>query len=81
MQAYEGYFERGRFVPLGVVKIPERKRTIITVLDEPVHSDAASDDVNRRLKALDELDAMVDASADEEVPLFERANLHREVEL
>ena len=58
MQAYEGYFERGGFVPLGVVKILERKRTIITVLDEPAHSDATSDGVNMRLKALDELDVI-----------------------
>jgi len=37
MQAYEGYFENGSFYPIGITKrIPERKRTIITVLDEPV---------------------------------------------
>ena len=36
-QAYEGYFENGRFHTAGrTVAIPERKRVYITVLDEPV---------------------------------------------
>ena len=35
MQAYEGYFENGRFYSKGsVIKFPERKKTIINVLDE-----------------------------------------------
>ena len=36
MQAYEGYFENGRFYTAGkAINIPERKRVFITILDEP----------------------------------------------
>ncbi len=36
-QAYEGYFENGNFYTSGqAIRIPERKRVYITVLDEPV---------------------------------------------
>lgn len=76
MQAYEGYFDRGRFIPLGTISIPERKRAIVTILDEPV-----SDDAERRLEELDKLISLVDASSHEEVPQFERSKLHREAEL
>ncbi|MDR1736738.1 MAG: hypothetical protein LBR85_07735 [Oscillospiraceae bacterium] len=34
--AYVGYFDNGRFYSSGqIVKIPEQRRVIITVLDEP----------------------------------------------
>ncbi|MCL1823696.1 MAG: DUF2281 domain-containing protein [Oscillospiraceae bacterium] len=37
MQVYEGYFENGSFHPIGnVLSIPEHKRVIVTILDEPV---------------------------------------------
>jgi len=37
MQAYEGYIENGKFYPIDqIIRVPERKRAIITVLDEPV---------------------------------------------
>jgi hypothetical protein len=32
----EGYFEAGRFITDTPVHIPERKKTIVTVLDETV---------------------------------------------
>ena len=36
MQAYEGYMENGQFFPAGQpVKMPGRRRVILTVLDEP----------------------------------------------
>jgi len=36
-QAYEGYFENGQFHTAGqAIRIPERKRVFLTVLDEPV---------------------------------------------
>ena len=44
MQAYEGYLEQGRFIPLVEAVIPEGCRVIVTVLDE------SPDDVNRRQK-------------------------------
>ena len=36
LQAYEGYFENGRFYPIEPVSIQDRRRVIVTVLDEPV---------------------------------------------
>ena len=40
MQSFQGYFEAGQFIPLDAVKIPERRRVILTVLDEPVPTGA-----------------------------------------
>ena len=36
MLAFQGYFQSGRFVTDTPVQIPERKKTIVTVLDENV---------------------------------------------
>jgi hypothetical protein len=37
-QVYEGYFENGNFYTAGkIIRIPERQRVYITVLDEPVY--------------------------------------------
>jgi leucyl aminopeptidase (aminopeptidase T) len=41
MLALQGYFQEGRFVTDTFVQIPERKRAIVTVLDEDV--DGAKD--------------------------------------
>lgn len=35
----EGYFEAGRFVADTPIQIPERRKTIVTVLDETVNRD------------------------------------------
>ena len=36
-QAYEGYFKNGLFYTAGRnIRIPERRRAIITILDEPM---------------------------------------------
>jgi hypothetical protein len=35
--AVEGYFEAGRFIADTPVHIPERRKTIVTVLDEVVN--------------------------------------------
>jgi hypothetical protein len=39
MLAFQGYFQSGRFVTDFPVQIPERKKTIVTVLDESVDED------------------------------------------
>jgi len=40
IQAYEGYWENGKFFPIGnVSSTPERKKAILTVLDELVTVD------------------------------------------
>ncbi|MCL2600229.1 MAG: hypothetical protein FWD88_03510 [Treponema sp.] len=70
MQAYEGYFQGGRFYTVGVpVRIPEHRRIILTVLDEPVRDENTA----HRLAAIDRFLTAIDAS-DEEVPDFERVN-------
>jgi len=77
MQAYQGYFENGQFVSLDTVKIPERKRTILTVLDEPIKEHLE----NEQLIALQELFDTINAS-DEEIPeTFERVKFLRPVDL
>ena len=37
LQAYEGYFENGQFYPIGPASIQDRRRVIVTVLDEPMN--------------------------------------------
>ena len=46
MQAYEGYFEDGRFYIAGEtthIKIKGRRRAFITILDEPMKKNTASE--------------------------------------
>jgi len=51
-QAYEGYFENGQFYAAGnVVRIPERRKVFVTVLDELIQK--------KPLEWLDELERMV----------------------
>jgi len=76
MQAYEGYFQDGRFYAAGTaVRIPERRRIILTVLDEPARDENAA----LRLDAIGKFLESIDAS-DEEVPDFERIKF-RDVEI
>ncbi|MDR2088963.1 MAG: hypothetical protein LBP73_06380 [Clostridiales Family XIII bacterium] len=45
MQAIEGYFDNGRFFAIGrAMPVPERRRVIITVLDEPIQQSKNADD-------------------------------------
>jgi hypothetical protein len=39
MLTFQGYFQSGRFLTDTPVQIPERKKTIVTVLDENVDED------------------------------------------
>ena len=66
MQAYEAYYSKGRFVPLGIGKLPEGTRAIITVLNEPARI------IEERLKEFDALVADIHAAADEEMPEIKR---------
>jgi len=37
LQAYEGYFEKGRFYPIGAsLSVQGRRRAILTMLDDPL---------------------------------------------
>jgi hypothetical protein len=77
MQTYEGYYEEGRFYPIGQMSgLSGRRRVLITILDEPEHDNATA----RRLSAIDGFFAAIDAS-EEDVPEFERVRFNREVDL
>ena len=55
-QAYEGYFENGRFYTAGrVISIPERRRVTITVMDEPVDAGNAKEKEIAFWEAFDQL--------------------------
>jgi hypothetical protein len=43
MLAVQGYFEAGRFITDTSIQIPERKRTIVTVLDEGIDETKGQD--------------------------------------
>jgi len=74
MQAYEAYYRNGKFVPLGLDKLPEGTRAIITVLNEtPL-------DIKERLKEFDAIMQAIEDAADEEMPPIEPIRL-REVEI
>ena len=74
MQAYEAYYSKGRFVPLGMGKLPEGTRAIVTVLNEvPL-------DIQARLRDFDALVDEIHAAADEEMPEIERIKF-REVDI
>jgi len=43
LEAYEGYFEDGQFFPLGAqINIANRRRVILTVLDDAIPSGAVT---------------------------------------
>jgi len=77
MQAYQGYFENGRFISLDTVKIPEHRLTILTVLDEPIEEHLE----NEQLTALQEIFDTVNASSEKTPETFERVNFLRPVDL
>ena len=82
IQAVQGYFtDQNKFIPYSDVTIPLWKRSIVTFLDEPAKTNSESDDTIRKLAELDILNTMVDASADEELPVFERIKINRGVAL
>jgi len=74
-QAYEGYFENGRFYPVGqIAHIKGRRRAYITILGEPARNDNIK-------KSMAEFDKLVDDSADEILRAedFPRFNFGREL--
>ena len=75
-QAYEGYFESGKFYTAGKpFSIPERHKVYITVLNEPIQigSPATSPDW------LDELHRLLEESGDEKLRMedFPRMDFER----
>ena len=73
-QAYEGYFENGSFHTAGrTIRIPERQRVYITVLDEPISD-------NENAEAWQEFLTAIEKIEDEPLTEFERVRF-REVEI
>ena len=82
MQAYEGYLDDGRFIPLVAANIPNRRRAILTVLDEPVKKTRET----AHAKAWREFFEAVNASDEQLGPEFDealsqRVNFTREIDL
>jgi hypothetical protein len=72
--AVQGYFEAGRFVSSETAKIPERKHVIVLVPDEREHTSDNAEAWKRFLGAIKSIDEGDSVG-------FERATLHREVEI
>ncbi len=78
LHAYEGYLEKGRFIPIGPpVSIQGRRRVIITILDEPTQDADETPQATAWREFFDEVN-----TSDEDIPeSFERVNFSREVDL
>ena len=77
MQEYEGYFENGRFTPIGKsVNIRGRRRVVLKVFDEP----SQPPDTEQELRAawLKRLDTAISLSLDEELIVIPRSAQMRE---
>ena len=62
MQTYEGYFEQdSKFISLAGI-VPLHRRSIVTVLDEPIQENKSS--------ALDEIFQAINEAKDEYIPEF-----------
>ena len=83
MKAYQGYTKNGKIIPLADQTIPDGRRAIITILDEPM---AAQSRLERQKKALLALEQGL-ADCDEPLPpefdaiLAQRVNLMRKFDL
>ena len=76
-QAYEGYFESGKFYTAGkALCIPERRKVYITILNEPVQDAPPA----AAPKWLGELHQLLDESGDEKLHMndFPRMDFGRE---
>ena len=82
MQAYEGYFENGQFVPIGAAQIPNRRKVILTVLDEQVQQPRETAHARawrEFFEEIEECDKPLDPKFDE--LLKQRVNFTREFNL
>jgi predicted DNA-binding antitoxin AbrB/MazE fold protein len=74
MQACRAYYNNGRFVPLGLGKLPEGTQAIITLLEEMPNG------TDERIKEFDAIMQAINIAAGEEMPPLEPIRL-REVEM
>ena len=74
MQAYEGFFEDGRFTPTGqAVNIRGRRRVVMAVYDDPAPPSTTA----LRAAWLDKLNTAIGLSLDEELPDLTRSTVMR----
>jgi len=77
MQAYQGYFEGGKFISPSTVEIPEHRRVILTVLDEPVQEHYG----NEQAKAWQVFFDTINASNEKVPENFERVKFSKKIDL
>ena len=77
LHSYQGFYDpTGSFRTIDGSPIPRHGHAVLLFIDEQ----ALQSDANDQLAAFDEFMATIHSSG-EEIPEFERAQLHREVEL
>lgn len=78
MEAYEGYYEDGRFYPTGqAISIKGRRRVRLTVFDEPMPEKTETPQAT----AWREFFETVNASSEEIPEAFDRINFAQEVSI
>ena len=77
MRACKAYYDNGRFVPIGLEKLPKGTRAIITLLEEPIGNFKS---LEEELNELEEINKAIEAAIDEEMPPIEKIKF-REVEI
>ena len=83
MEAYHGYTEDGKAIPLADQTIPDGRRAIITVLDEPMREESRLERQKRALLALEQglADCAESLPPEFDEILARRVNLSRELDL
>ncbi|MCL1820983.1 MAG: hypothetical protein FWG36_10070 [Oscillospiraceae bacterium] len=61
LQTYQGYFDSGQFISLDNLSIPEKKRAIITILDDEIDVKRLNIIPKQQLKAFEEFFAAIDS--------------------
>jgi hypothetical protein len=74
LQVYEGYLEKGQIIPIiPFINTQDRRRVIITVLDEPHRDTAFVEEARLRAQWLDRLEESVRLSMDEDLHFLPRS--------
>ena len=77
LQSYQGFYDAtGIFRTSDGLPVPRKGQAVLMFIDNPLQYGKA----NEQLEAFDEFMSSIHGSG-EEIPVFERAQLHREVEL
>jgi len=86
LMSYEGYFKGNRFISNENFKIPQRRKVIVTVIEEESHEDIikgqrkAIDEFLRAIKEMDEL-GIEPLGEEFDKVISQRVNITRELDL